>query len=174
LPGHWNWGVSPTRRCQQLLTLGLNLAPKRTQVSLVNLVLLLRDVEGLIERDVWVRFGARFRSKVPNYWHWLFGLFPNCGKSVRPQLNAENFVRDNWRTFAHQKYKKDRCFLWEIELLPCPDPVPTLSLVKTLDVSISTDFSISTFILSSAFSVPLPLVGEGRHVGLITDHQTSY
>jgi hypothetical protein len=54
-------------------------------------------------RDIWVRFGDRFRPKISNHW----------GESVCAKLNADTFVWDNGRTFYPPK---DRYFLLETEL----------------------------------------------------------
>jgi hypothetical protein len=53
------------------------------------------DKMHVVRRDTWVCFGARFRPNISIHWLWLFRPFPIRRKSVRPQLNAENFARDN-------------------------------------------------------------------------------
>jgi hypothetical protein len=42
-------------------------------------------------RDRWVRFGGRFRPKVSNHWHRLFGLFPNPRKVSPPLTECGEF-----------------------------------------------------------------------------------
>jgi hypothetical protein len=57
----------------------------------------------VLTRDTWVRFGDRFRTKVPNHGYRLFGLFLNTRK-VSPSLTEYGeFLSDNGCSFRPSK-----------------------------------------------------------------------